>query len=234
MITLILPYYKPSERLILNLNLIQSFKGMPQISEVIVSKNGSDSLSKHDLAIKSEIQKLGFMFFYTKEKGIGAGYAQAIRNAKSDFLLLSADDLPFNFSDINNVGPLDLQTIYIGSKAHKESIVVGLPFLRKFISLVFYFLRLCLFGIGTPKDSQGTIFVPRFVALDFVNSYQWDNGFLFSTELIEWSRKKNYLLKEIPIEYIVNKNEKTRVLFLQSTFLMLMGLIKLRWRLFFD
>lgn len=139
--------------------------------------------------------------------GIGYAYAKgadlAIQRgmtSSEDWLLWTACDLPFGFSDM--AGFLELRSretdvsIVIGSKAHSDS-VVPRSLTRKLMSAAFYGLRGAFLGMST-GDTQGTFFVRGDVLKPLVDSTQ-ARDFFFTTEFCYHALKENRSIIEVPV-----------------------------------
>src|SRR6185312_10810661 len=102
--------------------------------------------------------------------GIGVAFRRGLEHLakhnldlnKNDWIVLAATDLPFGFSDLEALiyhegQNGDQVSVYVGSKAHPESVVVR-DWKRKLATLLFYHARNLTLGLNT-KDPQGSIFI---------------------------------------------------------------------------
>jgi glycosyltransferase involved in cell wall biosynthesis len=142
--------------------------------------------------------------FKEHNKGIGYAYHRGIIEAHkvanpSEWILLSAADMPFKNTDINYFLKNDVQQNYdfaIGSKAHQDSIT-NYPPKRKFMSFVFFAIRRFLLGMKT-QDCQGTIFIKNEFVPRFIDKITYRNYF-YSTELTYHAEKESLKVLEMPI-----------------------------------
>ncbi|WP_179085347.1 glycosyltransferase [Microbacterium sp. RU33B] len=131
----------------------------------------------------------------------GAGLGEALRTgvlaSSGQWLLLTADDLPFGFSDLQEFNKLSADTVVaVGSKAHPESEVVRSS--RRVIqSRVFRFLRAALLQ-SRVGDSQGTIWVEGDWARSFALLSR-EMGLMWTTELVLAAEQQGIRVEEVPV-----------------------------------
>ncbi len=203
MFTLIFPFYNQDAiRLPQSLELVGNSLETYHINQVLLCHNGQ-SMPASLLKLLA-LEKFTFIeLLHTDKPGIGAGYKLGIRHATQPFVVLSASDLPFGFSDIQSFLALpDCNTnrLTIGSKAHKRSIITGRSQLRSIMSTVYYWMRVAILGNGTPHDSQGTLIIQRELALELVPFSICDN-YSFSLEMASYSIEKGIPALEVPVIY---------------------------------
>lgn len=141
------------------------------------------------------------------DAGIGYAYAQGIeeaiamnRTTTNDWLLLTACDLPFGFSDLESFiryrGSNSDSSIVIGSKAHHES-TVHRGFLRTAMTWIFTLLRRIFLGLHV-GDTQGTLFVRGDQAQTILEKTV-ARDFFFSTEFCYHAQRAGLVVEEVPI-----------------------------------
>jgi hypothetical protein len=227
-LTLVLPFYKERNELGIALSKIKSVYKRFNINQIVLAQNGISDEDSFDF--KYNLDSFSpEVISYTRNNhaGIGHGYVDGISIAANDYTLLSASDLPFEFSDLESFykQSLDPETIYVGSKWHKESKIYGYGKLRTIQSYLFYFLRLLLWGRMTIKDTQGTIIVKTSLAKELVKKIN-NRDFLFSTELIQRHICAGGRVIELPIVF-KGSSRKSSVHLLKDPIKMLIGTILL-------
>lgn len=131
----------------------------------------------------------------------GAGLGEALRHgvlaSTGQWLLLTADDLPFGFSDFDQFVRLPVGTVVaIGSKAHPDSEVVRSR--RRVVqSRIFKFLRAGLLQ-SRVGDSQGTIWVDGEWARSFALASR-ETGLMWTTELVLAAEQQGIRVAEVPV-----------------------------------
>lgn len=203
------------------------------VGEVLLAHNGTplsaDARAKVELlCAPREGEKPAVRFVDTTSKGIGAGYKLGIREAREPFVVLSADDLPFGWSDVIAFEKAGRPDFAIGSKAHPESRLVGLPLKRRIASLTFLSLRRLLLGWSTPGDSQGSLILRTALAQALATELVYDH-YLCSLELVTLHLERGGRVVELPI--VVDHNpHKSSVSVVADGWTMSKELLELRRR----
>lgn len=134
---------------------------------------------------------------FIDQKGIGLAYKGGIELAKYPHVLLSAVDLPFGFSDVDQLLTLSLlPDIAFFSKTHPKS-VVPRSFNRKLASFILNSLFKLFYKVRV-GDTQGTIFLNKKSIKRLVN-YCVDSGPFFTAQLAIYSTKSKVDLVELPV-----------------------------------
>ena len=194
--------------------------------EIILVENGSqDDTWKIAKALSRDTKNIRFITLQSN-KGLGNAYSAGIAASSGNKILLSADDLPFDFADLEAVEKLSVvPPIVIGSKAHKDS-TVERGFLRKAFTRGYKFARFLILGsrIG---DTQGTFFVDG-DWLRKVNPLLNEPGFLFTTQLVVLAEKMDVDILEVPVTLSDDHAPKQSTVRWSDVIKMATGLIELR------
>lgn len=170
-------------------------------SELIMVENGSSDTSPalvEKMAADLTTAEVAVVAAHSS-KGYGNAMRLGIDLARGDLLVITAADLPFGFSDLDEALALQPRPdLMIGSKAHPLS-RVGASFKRRLMSRAFRLLRLAVVGLGV-GDSQGTILVERELARR-VRPHLEAGDFFFSTELIAFAARLGATAVELPVDY---------------------------------
>lgn len=195
-------------------------------NEIVLVENGS---TDRTWEIASELASNNKNVTFTtirSPKGLGSAYKAGIEASSGLRILLSADDLPFDFNDIDQASALKpAPKIVIGSKAHSESSVErGL--LRQIFTLGYRIARFLVLGskIG---DTQGTFYVDG-KWLKQVNTILDEPGFLFTTQLVVLAESMGIEILEIPVNLSNEHAPKQSTVKWKDVLEMGTGLIKLR------
>ena len=204
MFSLIIPFHSDSERIQKTLELIIPSMSRHNIAEIVLCHNGP-SKSNGDEVFNDMPHDAKIKTLHTDRLGIGAAYSLGIKAATSDFVVLSASDLPFGFSDIESFQSLRVRNINsliaIGSKLHPESILQGYLPSRILASKFYSFFRQILFKGKMPRDTQGTVIIERKTAIDLASRINRDD-YLFNLELVLQALHKNIKVTEVPVVYM--------------------------------
>lgn len=170
-------------------------------SEVILVENGSTDRSPQlvdELAVALSTRDVRVVASHSA-KGYGNAMRQGIDLATADLLVITAADLPFGFSDLDEALALQPRpALMIGSKAHPRSLV-AVSLKRKVMSSGFRMLRQLCLGLRV-GDSQGTILVDRELA-QRIRPQLASADFFFSTELISFATRLGVDPIELPVDY---------------------------------
>jgi dolichyl-phosphate beta-glucosyltransferase len=199
-------------------------------SEVILVENGSTDRSPElveELAASLSGPNVRVVASHSA-KGYGNAMRQGIDLASGDLLVITAADLPFGFSDLDEALGLGARpALMIGSKAHPHSLV-AVSAKRRLMSSGFRLLRRLLLGLRV-GDSQGTILVDRELAQK-IRPRLVSADFFFSTELIGLATWMGVEPVELPVDYR-NPRPGSTVRPLQDGLRMARAVFELRRRL---
>lgn len=212
MFSLVLPFYSDIENLLASLNAIQSEEAHWEISEVLLCHNGRRLNEKAAKELKDKTWP-GVKLLHTDHAGIGSAYKLGIQNATQDYVVLSASDLPFGFTDIESFMKIKEQKgtypdFAIGSKAHRDSDIVGYGLKRKLASIAFYLLRAVFLGSNTPRDSQGSLIIKTSLAKELIKKSICEN-YTISLELATIYLKSGGTVEELPVALKNHKGESS-------------------------
>ena len=207
MYSLIIPFHSDIDRLASTRRLLKSRDPRLGIVEILFCHNGGslDAVELYNFASTLESDE---SLVHTEPAGIGAGYRIGIKSAQQPWIILSASDLPFGFSDIEQFHRVISSSppkaivshIALGSKLHRDSHVHGYGIVRRSMSWAFYFVRLLFWGIHTPKDSQGTVLISRELARELEPKVTADD-FFFTPMLVAIAQHRGVTVEEVPIHY---------------------------------
>jgi hypothetical protein len=232
--SLVVPFHSDVEKLSGTLALLRESGTEHGIREILLCHNGSVL----DPPTRSAIEARGWegvRLLSTPDRGIGAGYKLGIGAAREEFVVLSASDLPFGFSDVEAFHAWSRQhgrppDVAIGSKAHPLSKLASYGLQRRLASRAFWLLRALVLGRETPKDSQGTILVRTGIARSLLPELAFDN-YLFSLELVTLAQRRGHRVVELPIEISHHEGGASSVSLLRDGTRMAIDLVQLSRRL---
>jgi dolichyl-phosphate beta-glucosyltransferase len=191
--------------------------------ELLFIENGSRDNTLIEL---NKIKSKNVRYITLKEKGHGVALKTAIKNADGKFILLTAVDLPFGFSDLKKMVQISNNySIVFGSKLHPDSITHR-PLSRKMASIIFRSLLRIFFNLKI-KDPQGSIFIYKKDVSPILKYCDAKNAF-FTTQLAIFSQKYNLKSTEIPVimdsknarksKYSIYKDGMEMVISMSKTF----------------
>ena len=156
-------------------------------AEIIVVENGStdDTGAVCRRLEQSWDHTTVSLHITTSAKGLGNALRVGVAHSSGSRVLLTADDLPFGFDDLDAARAIAADTghtplLMIGSKGHPDS-VVSRGMLRTVMTTGFGVLRRVVLGTHA-KDPQGTFLVDGDLLRSVAGSLV-EPGFLFTTEL---------------------------------------------------
>ena len=198
-------------------------------SEVVLVENGS--VDRSPLLVRELARRLTgaevAVVPTESAKGLGHAYRRGIEASTGDLVVLTAADLPFGFSDLDQVvASYAADEVVIGSKAHPET-RSPTSASRRAMSTGFRLLRRALLGqrVG---DSQGTFFLPGGWARR-IGPHLRSGDYLVTTELALAAERSGLGLREVPvIGRAVGRPSTVRPV--RDSGRMLLGLVGLRLR----
>jgi glycosyltransferase involved in cell wall biosynthesis len=194
--------------------------------EVIIVENGSTDDTWSIAQERAKDSGSVKFVLLQSEKGMGNALRAGIAASTGRRVLLTADDMPFGFDDLDGAGHLTTEpAIVIGSKAHRDS-QAGRGVKRAITTLGFRTLRRVILG-SRVGDSQGTLICDG-KWLRRVAPHCQDSGFLFSTEIAYAAELAGLSIIEVPVRLRRMAEEKASSVHLADVRKMGMGLIRMR------
>jgi len=189
--------------------------------EILIVENGSTDSTLKEL---KKVKAKNLNVIVLKNKGHGLAMRESILNAKGEFVLLTAIDLPFGFSDLKEMLKIanDYDIIF-GSKSHPKSITYS-PVIRRIASVVYRLLIKLLFNIKS-GDTQGTVFLKRKRILPLLEQCDSNNAF-FSAQLAIYAEKQGLRVAEVPVENVKKILRKSKYHVLSNGEEMLVSMFK--------
>lgn len=205
--------------------LSKYFKRRSLKGQVIIVENGSKD-DTWEVMSSIDSTSLPFSVVRTRsDKGLGNAIRQGLKHVTTDFVLITADDLPFGFSDIE--GYLETGAaadIAIGSKAHPQT-DGDRSFVRELMSRVFRQFRRVIVGVNL-GDTQGTI-MGRAATICPVSALTDQPGYLMTTELLARAIQRGSSIIELPVKYRSDLR-KSNINLIRDTVTMFRGLFEVR------
>lgn len=197
-------------------------------AEVIVVENGSrDGTWERAQALAAAAWPIPVVACQSAV-GLGRAYAEGIRRATGEVVLLTADDLPFGMSDVSAWRAAGCPAgLVIGSKAHRDS-VVPRSVVRRLMTFVFTWLRRIVLDLPV-GDTQGTVFAPADWARGALSGLA-EGGYLFSTELLYAGHLQGQPITEVPITLRERDDDGGTRIRISDVVEMAVGLVRLRRR----
>jgi dolichyl-phosphate beta-glucosyltransferase len=221
--TLVVPFHSDADRLS-RVFAAADAAAAHGVTEILFCHNGGALSPDARVAIEKRLPAMGRLL-HTDVKGIGAGYRLGITEASTEFVVLSASDLPFGFSDLESFVAAGKPSLAIGSKAHPGTKLPGYSPLRRTATHAFWLVRRILLGPSTPRDSQGTIIARTALAKTIGRDVRSDDYF-FSLELLTLCIRAGETPVELPVRF-EETGGKSSVRLVHDT----IELVKKTWRL---
>ncbi|MDZ7914528.1 MAG: glycosyltransferase [Rhodococcus sp. (in: high G+C Gram-positive bacteria)] len=203
-------------------------------AEIIVVENGSSDETAAICArlVEDWSHPSVSLTALTSDKGMGNALRVGVSDSRGRQVLLTADDLPFGFGDldaaeayVDRTGSTPL--VAIGSKAHPGSDVQR-GALRSLMTFGFTSLRRIVLGTRT-KDPQGTFLVEG-ALLRSLAPHLSEPGFLFTTELDYAVELAGISPVELPVQLSASHRAQPSRVALSDVVNMARGLLTLRHR----
>lgn len=198
-------------------------------TEIIVVENGStdDTFARcEQLAREWSADQVSFSVMQS-EKGMGNALRAGALATRGRRVLLTADDLPFGFGDIDQALAMPDSSVVIGSKAHPDS-QIERGALRDFLTWGFASLRRVILGMRT-GDPQGTFIIDGELLRSLAPELE-EPGFLFTTELVYRVEKLGIRPDEVAVELRADHASHDSRISRADVVSMGTGLVRLRGR----
>ena len=166
--------------------------------ELVVVENGStDGTTALLEALAASWTHPATLVVLHSEPGLGNALRAGVLASRGERVLLTADDLPFGFSDLDGFATLPADAVLaVGSKAHPAS-VVDRSWRRETQSRVFRWLRRALLHSAV-GDSQGTIWVDGVWARAFA-AVSRESGLMWTVEMVLAAEQQGLDVWEVPV-----------------------------------
>jgi glycosyltransferase involved in cell wall biosynthesis len=204
-------------------------------AEIIVVENAStdDTPARcAQLADQWDGSQVAFSVL-TSEKGMGNALRTGVLASRGAAVLLTADDLPFGFDDLDQLDRMGsgfgqgIPLVMIGSKAHPASVVERGAF-RGTLTWGFSALLRAILRMRT-RDPQGTLIVDGALARELAH-YAVEPGYLFTTELIYIVERTGIRPTEVPVRLRASHHDHRSRITLGDMVAMAIGLLRIRQR----
>lgn len=180
--------------------------------ELIIADNGSVDKTEQ-IACMLEEKHEDVRYLKLRERGVGYAFREGAKVSIGDVvgymdIDISTDLRAFEYviEDIE-VNHIDI----INSSRHlRQSLVEGRPFFREFISKSHILIANTLLSMGLTDYMCGFKFFRREVLFDLIPKCSEEKGWFFCAELLIIGERNGYLIKEIPVIWI-DERENSKV-----------------------
>jgi hypothetical protein len=194
--------------------------------EVVVVENGSSDATTEVLErVAAEWTSPARLVVMHSAPGLGVALRAGVLATTKERLLLTADDLPFGLSDLEQFRRLPVETfVAIGSKSHPGS-VVERSTRRTVQSRMFRALRGAILHSAV-ADSQGTFFVDGRWCRMFA-AFSREPGLMWTTELVLAAEQQGLPVVEVPVRLQKSHEKVTSRFTPRDALVGLRGLLRL-------
>jgi glycosyltransferase involved in cell wall biosynthesis len=199
-------------------------------AEILVIENGSaDDTYSRALSLADHFGSESVRIVVLRSRrGMGAALAKGVAASHGASILLTADDLPFGFDDLDQWDRQSRRVaLMVGSKAHPSS-EIDRGFVRDLLTRGFRGLSRAVLNLKT-ADPQGTILGDGRLLRAIVKATR-EEQFLFSTELVFLAERAGYRPLEVPVTLRASHRFHASRVRPMDVFQMAVGLIRIRWR----
>lgn len=198
----------------------------PAGTQIVVVENGSTDQTWNVLTTLSQTWNYDQEFkIIQSEPGLGNALREGLLVSTGARVLMTADDLPFGFSDLEEFVKLDNDVVVaVGSKAHPLSNVYRTKG-RTLQSRVFRFMREAILQ-SKVGDSQGTLWVDGDWGRSFA-LFSRETGLMWSTELILAAEQQGLSVTEVAVSLDAEHKKVKSRFGVKDAFAALFGFIRL-------
>jgi dolichyl-phosphate beta-glucosyltransferase len=214
----VLPVHNEEAVLALNVARLRAHLSKHPGAEIILVENGSrDTSWRVACSLAEQSSPVPIRAYRVSSAGIGYAFDRGLREAIATaptatrrWAVLTATDLPFDFTDLDAAWPLLVQDgsppLLIGSKAHPAS-VVDVSYQRQLASWIYRQVRYFVAGMRT-MDSQGSIFVRLDMAARMIPLVK-ARDFFYTTELVFHLERTGERIVELPVTLAPSRRAST-------------------------
>ncbi len=229
-ISIIIPCHNASKHITGTILKLKSFlETIDACGEILLIENGSTDSTLEEIRNVTSIRFSKFQIIVLKSKpGLGEALRLGVARASSEYIIFMADDLPFEFQEIEEtILHWHESGYFILSKYFKTTISARSNF-RNVVGAVFALLREIILRTNI-RDSQGSFFGSR-KEMKRIFSNCDESGFLITTEAAYITRKLGIKLVEIPVRQIFESDRGKSTITLKDVVSMFIGLLRIRHR----
>jgi hypothetical protein len=228
MFSYVVPFHRDFFRLETTLPALYAGQAHFPIKEILLCHNGPPLTPQQHQLVKSWAPS-PVRLLHTDKIGLGPAYRMGIYEAIGEYVVLTASDLPFGFTDLEQFlklpEPVDFA---LGSKAHPDSNCGQRLWIRRMATAGFRVLRQSLLG-KSPGDTQGTQIIRREVALKLAPQCAFEN-YLFQLEMTAVHISRGGECLELPVT-LAPEIYPTNINIAADSWNMFVGICKMAWRL---
>lgn len=181
-------------------------------SEIIFVENGStDNTFEIVGRLQKESIQKNVKIFIIQAENYGDAIRKGVSASNNQKIVVSADDLPFDFSDLYEFDK-SIAPVVLGSKMHKNSMIFGRRYSRRILSRACQLF--CMFVMRVDGEVNGTLLLQR-EGIELLLSTK-EKGFAINLELFRLAKKNNVSFSRVPIRYEANM-DITRVFFVRDS-----------------
>ncbi len=220
-ISLIIPVY--NEEMHVEESLKKMMRELDSLSlkyEIIVVESGSSDNSRNIIERTAKEYDCLMLIHQEKREGMGSAVRAGFNRAKGDYLFWIDSDLPYDLKYLKEscqiIGNAHLVAGYRLTRGTES-------FKRAVYSRIFNFLANLLFSIHL-KDIN---FSFKLFKREIFNDIEiTSNSSFFAAEILAKCRRKNYKIKQIPVEYKAREQGKSKLGNIKTIFAILREMIK--------
>ena len=235
LVSLIIPTYHAEAFIIQSLNHLTEYaQNTPHIHEIILVDDGSKDQTTHliNQYLKTHPNTAITLITLDRNVGKGAAIKKGIEKASGNLLVFTDCDLPYAFSDINNLIQTlisDQADVAIGSRMHPNSVYhirshnLSYIYIRHTSGRLFNYIINFYTRLGI-NDTQAGLkgFTQQAAQLCF--NKMTVSGFAFDIDLLVCAQKNNLRIKTVPLNFNYD-SEMSTVSFLKHAILMKLSIL---------
>ncbi|MFH0924168.1 MAG: dolichyl-phosphate beta-glucosyltransferase [bacterium] len=213
-LSIIIPAYNEEDRIGPSLDTILLYLDKQNYPwELIILDDGSIDKTEEVVLKKIKIRSNCLLIKNDKRQGKGVSVKKGVLHSRGSYILFSDADLSTPIEEVERLLSF-LQNgcdIAIGSRGKKDSkILRHQVWLREYMGKTFNLLIKLILFKGIDDTQCGFKCYTHQVAKDLFSA-QSISGFCFDVENLYLAKKKNYLIKEVPVRWFHKERSKVRI-----------------------
>ncbi|HIH32388.1 TPA: polyprenol monophosphomannose synthase [Candidatus Woesearchaeota archaeon] len=196
---------------------------------IVVDDNSPDGTAEAVRSMKKKFHSINIII-RKKNRGFANSMIEGFGNAKGRYIATLDSDLchdPKIFPAMIKILDSNDADMVIGSRYVKGSSFSGKPIIKEMASRTAQLIAKVLLGVGV-NDTTNNFRVFKSEIYKKIRSKLHPTGNVMLTEIVFWTKKKGFRIKEIPTKYFEHREDATKIRLGKETIKFIINVFKIR------